>query len=174
MIPAATVCWITGLPASGKTTLAERVRERLPGAVVLDGDALRPLLTGQGYGRADRDAFYEAVARLAALIAAQGIPVLVAATAHARAHRDRARALAPRFLEVHVRTPRDACERRDAKGLYRRALAGELTALPGVGVAYEPPEHPDVVAEGGLDEGAEAEIARRLAPPMAAPRTREL
>jgi adenylylsulfate kinase len=163
-VSAAPVVWITGLPASGKSTLAERLKVRLPGAVVLDGDVLRPLLAGQGYDEADRDLFYEALARLAALISAQGVPVLVAATAHARAHRARARALCPHFVEVHVTTPREACEARDPKGLYRRARAGEVDDLPGVGVAYEPPDAPEVVAEGGHDDAAAARIAALCRP----------
>jgi adenylylsulfate kinase len=136
-----TVVWIVGLPSSGKSTLAARVAEALGLAVVLDGDevrhALRPV---PGYSEGERDAFYETLARLGALIARQGHVVLVAATAHRRAFRERARELAPRFVEVFVDTPLDECRRRDTKGLYAR---GEHQ-LPGVGVPFEPPEAPDL------------------------------
>jgi len=152
-----TVVWFTGLPACGKTTLAEHVRARL-GGVLLDGDALRGVLEAGDY--ADRDAFYRRLAALATLLARQGHLVLVAATAHRRAYRDAARAAAPRFVEVHVATPLAECERRDPKQLYARARAGDLPLLPGVGVAYEPPLAPEVIASGGHDEAAVLAIER--------------
>ncbi len=145
------VVWLTGLPSSGKSTLARRVHERLPGAILLDGDEVRAAIAPDlGYTLPERDAFYAALARLAALLARQGRVVLVAATAHRRAYRDQARALAPRFVEVLVDVPAAECARRDAKGLYARAGA----ALPGAGVEYERPERPDVRAGGGHDEEA--------------------
>jgi adenylylsulfate kinase len=156
------VVWFTGLPASGKSTLAWRLRDRLRGSpVVLDSDELRDVLGAASYASSDRDAFYGALARLAALLARQGHVVLVAATAARRAYRDAARALAPRFVEVWVRTPLSECEQRDSKGLYARARAGEAPALPGVGVAYEPPESPDVIANGGFDDAALAQLETR-------------
>jgi len=155
---AGVVVWLTGLPASGKSTLAERVREALVRAgrpcAVLDSDEVRAALGERGYDPAARDAFYRTLGELAAMLAGQGLVVLVPATAHRRAHRTAARAAAPRFVEVWVRTPAAECERRDVKGLYARARAGDAPTLPGVGVAYEPPEAPDVVADGGLDEAA--------------------
>jgi adenylylsulfate kinase len=163
------VVWFTGLPASGKTTLARRLRDRLPGAsVMLDSDELREVLDTDQYGTHDRDAFYRVLGRLAAMLARQGHRVLVAATASRRDHREHARAGAPRFLEVYVRTPVDECERRDIKGLYARARAGDAPTLPGIGAPYEPPQAPDVVAEGGLDDVALAALERLLRdPPIA-------
>jgi adenylylsulfate kinase len=153
------VAWFTGLPASGKSTLAWRTRARLVSdgvpVVLLDGDEVRrALVPAPGYAPAERDDFYETLARLAALLASQGFAVLVAATAHRRAHRQRARALAPCFVEVHVATPPEACEGHDVKGLWAAARAGRAPLLPGVGLAYEPPEAPEVVASGGLDDDA--------------------
>jgi adenylylsulfate kinase len=153
------VAWLTGLPSSGKSTLARRAQARLRGqgvtAVLLDGDEVRrALVPAPGYAHAERDAFYETLARLAALLASQGLVVLVASTAHRRAYRLRARALAPRFVEVHVATPLDECERRDARGLWAAARAGTAPLLPGAGLAYEPPEAPEVIALGGQDEPA--------------------
>jgi adenylylsulfate kinase len=161
------VVWFTGLPSSGKSTLAEAVRRRLLEAgravVRLDGDEVRrALVPAPGYWPAERDAFYETLARLAALLAGQGVTVLVAATAHRRAHRARARELAPRFVEVHVATPAAACEARDAKGLWAAARAGRAPLLPGVGIEYEPPEGPDVVAAGGMDAAAVEAVVARL------------
>jgi adenylylsulfate kinase len=155
------VIWITGLPAAGKSTLAERVRASLSApAALLDGDALRDILGEAGYDAAGRATFYRRLGALAGLLAGQGLVVLVAATAHLRAHRAAARALAPRFLEVWVSTSRDDAERRDPKGLYARARAGAAPHLPGVGVPYEPPTSPDVVARGGRDDEAVSVIVR--------------
>lgn len=140
------VAWFTGLPSSGKSTLARAVAAALPGAVLLDGDEVRAALKpAPGYDEAGRAAFYESLARLAALVAAQGHVVLVPATAHRRAFRALARQLAPRFVEVFVDTPLDECRRRDAKGLYAR----EEPNAPGVGVAFEAPVAPDVVVRPG-------------------------
>lgn len=156
------VVWFTGLPSSGKSTLAQRVRARLLDAgrlpALLDGDELRALVPALPFDDDSRSRFYEVVARLAALLARQGLAVLVPATAHRRALRAMARELAPRFVEVYVETPLAECERRDPKGLYARARRGEAPHLPGVAEPYEPPEAPDVVADGGMDEAARDRI----------------
>jgi adenylylsulfate kinase len=139
------VVWLTGLPSSGKSTLAralaEVLRRSAAPVTVLDGDEVRAaLVPPPGYGEAGRDPFYATLAGLAALLARQGHVVLVPATAHRRAFRDRARALAPRFVEVFLDTPLGECRRRDAKGLYARGEA----LLPGGGVDYERPERAEV------------------------------
>ncbi len=161
------VVWFTGLPQSGKSTLAARVRDRLAAShqscVVLDSDELRVVLGSDRYDDADRDDFYRRLTALAALLARQGHVVLVAATAPRRTHRSTARTGAPRYLEVWVRTPLADCEARDTKGLYARARAGDAPRLPGVGVPYEPPLAPDVTADGGRDDAAVATIERHVA-----------
>ncbi|MCX5745160.1 MAG: adenylyl-sulfate kinase, partial [Proteobacteria bacterium] len=123
------VVWFTGLPSSGKSTLAQLVRDALAPrtSVVLDSDELREILgaTSGSYGASARDAFYRTLAGLAAMIARQGLIALVAATAPRRDHRATARTLAPAFVEVHVRTPLATCEGRDVKDLYARARAGD-------------------------------------------------
>jgi len=158
------VVWMTGLPASGKTTLAERLAARLREArvpsVVLDGDEVRDVLVPHpGHDPADRDAFYQTLGGLAALLARRGLVAIVAATAHRRVWRDHARHRASRFVEVHVATPLDECKRRDPKGLYERADG--LPDLPGVGVPYEPPLHPEVIAARG-DEARAADAVLGL------------
>ncbi len=160
--PRGCVVWFTGLPSSGKSTLARRVKERLAGhapVALLDGDEIRAaLVPSPGYDDAGRASFYATLGRLAALLATQGLVVLVAATANRRAFRDDARARVPRFIEVHVATPVEECRRRDAKGLYSAAVGG----LPGATVEFEAPRSPEVVATGGNDERAAAEIATRV------------
>jgi adenylylsulfate kinase len=160
------VVWITGLPASGKSTLAARVHRALLGegrvSCLLDGDEVRDALVPRpGYTPRERDAFYETLARLAALIARQGPIAVVAATAHRRAYRDRARALAPRLVEVYMDVSPEVCRERDPKGLYRAARAGEIGALPGAGSAYEAPPSPEIVARGGEDAAALEAILER-------------
>lgn len=152
------VVWITGRPASGKSTFAEALKSELTTwgvpSVVLDSDRLREVFVTQDYSAVGRSRFYATLGSLAALLARQGIVALVAATAHRREYRDRARTASPRFLEVYVSTPADECARRDPKRLYERARADPKIELPGVSVAYEPPSAPEVVAEGGLDRRA--------------------
>lgn len=161
---AGVIVWLTGLPSSGKSTLATRVADELRACghrelVILDGDAVRAAIEpAHGYDDTGRDAFYETLARLASMCAAQGLVVLVPATANRRAYRARARAKAPgAFLEIFVDTDLDTCRRRDAKGLYARA-SREGGTLPGADVVYEAPEAPDLVVTPA-DELA----ARRIA-----------
>jgi adenylylsulfate kinase len=152
------VIWFTGLPASGKTTLAHALQRRLAEvgvtACCLDGDVMRAVLSPRlGYTDEDRAEFYLMLARLAAELARQGLPVLVPATAHLRAYRERARSLFPRFAEVWVTTTLDTCRARDPKGLYASA---EQTPgrLPGVDLPYEEPLHAELHAAGGDDVAA--------------------
>jgi adenylylsulfate kinase len=161
------VVWVTGLPSSGKSTLARRVHEALGAAgrssVLLDGDEVRAcLVPTPGYDEVARSDFYDTLARLAALLARQGFIVLVPATAHRAVFRTRARLLAPRFMEVLVETPAARCAERDPRQLWARARSGEVSALPGAGVAYEPPETPEVTAWGGLDDTARDAIVARV------------
>jgi adenylylsulfate kinase len=139
------VAWITGLPSSGKSTLAAHVVRALGGdAVVLDGDAVRAaIVPPHGYDDAGRADFYETLARLAALVAGSEKVVLVPATAARSAFRDRARRLAPAFVEVFLDVPLEECARRDAKGLYAAGTAH----LPGIAAPYERPEAADVVVQ---------------------------
>jgi adenylylsulfate kinase len=153
------VVWITGFPSAGKSTFAEALaaalRERSRACVVLDGDAVRHALGDAfGYGDDARARYYEALARLASLVASQGLITIVPATASQRAFRDRARALAPSFVEVFVDVPIDECAKRDAKGLYAAVARGEAKNLPGLDAPFEAPEAPDVVARGGRDEAS--------------------
>ncbi len=169
MSSAGVVVWVTGLPSSGKSTLASRaadaLRARGHGAVcVLDGDAVRAAIVPRhGYDPEGRDHFYDTLAGLAAVLAAQGLAVLVPATANLRAYRERARARAPRFVEVYVKVDPEVAKSRDAKGLYAAQRAGAVAHVPGADAGYEPPERPDVVASGGADDAAvEAIVARAL------------
>ncbi|MBK9266592.1 MAG: adenylyl-sulfate kinase [Polyangiaceae bacterium] len=159
------VVWITGLPSSGKSALAERLRKRFLHAhrptVVLDGDAVRAAIKpAVAYDEQARSDFYETLANLAALFAAQGLMVIVPATAHLRKYRDRAKELAPRYIEVYVHVSPARCAERDAKGLYAAVREGKVTGLPGADLPYDVPEAPDVIALGGFDDEAIGKIVR--------------
>ena len=151
--------WLTGLPASGKSTVARALAAELAGkgfrAAVLESDAVRREITpNAGYYDAERDAFYATLAYLARVLVLHGVPVIVDATANRRTYRDRAREAIPRFLEVHVRCPLAVCQARDPKGIYRRGADGTARNVPGVSAPYEPPLLPEVVVDGERDDPA--------------------
>jgi adenylylsulfate kinase len=160
--------WFTGLPSSGKTALAESVKQRLTiqgvPCCVLDSDAVRNAMQPPfGYTARERDNFYATLAKLGALLANEGLVVLTAATAPAKKHRAFGREAARAFVEVYVDTPLEECERRDRKGLYAKARKGEIADFPGVGAEYEKPDAPDVTARGGTNDEAVAAVCYAIA-----------
>ena len=166
--PGATV-WFTGLPASGKSTIAAELEARMlsagRSAYVLDGDNLRHGLNGDlGFTASDRAENVRRTAEVSALLADSGVVVLVALVSPYRADREAARAAHERrglpFLEVHVATTLEECERRDPKGLYARARSGDLQGMTGVDDPYEPPEAAEVTVAG--DEPLDVAVARIL------------
>jgi adenylyl-sulfate kinase len=149
--------WFTGLPASGKSTLAAAVEARLlragRSAYRLDGDNLRHGVCGDlGFTAEDRDQNVRRTAEVARLFADAGLVALVSVVSPYEAGRRAARELHERdglrFVEVFVNTPLEECVRRDPKGLYARARAGELKGFTGVDDPYEPPSAPDVELSG--------------------------
>jgi len=157
--------WLTGLPASGKSTVTRALVAELQASgirpAVLESDAVRREITPQpAYDDAERDAFYATVAFLARVLVRHGVPVIVDATANRRAYRDRAREAIRRFLEVHVDCPLAVCRARDPKGIYRRGAEGTARNVPGISATYEPPERPDLVVDGEKENPADA--ARRI------------
>lgn len=148
-----TTLWLTGLPSSGKSTLAFALAERLRtdgvDVEVLDGDEVRTHLSVElGFSRADRDAHVDRIGFVAEMLARHDVVVLVAviapyATAREKV-RERHRANGVRFLEVHVSTAFDVCVQRDVKGLYARAFRGEIASMTGVDDPYEIPDNPDL------------------------------
>ncbi len=141
--------WLTGIPSSGKSTLArglrDRLRERGLKVAIIESDALRRLLTpNPSYTEEERDFFYRAMAVIGKYLVDHGVCVIFDATAHRRKYRDYARSIIKNFVEVHVYAPLDVCIERDVKGLYSRALSGEIKTLPGLQVEYEEPISPEV------------------------------
>lgn len=159
--------WITGLPAAGKTTLAQRIqaalRARSIPVVVLDGDDLRRTVNADlGYSETARHENVRRIGEIARVLLAQSFTVVVACISPFRTQRDALRASFPagQFLEVFADTPLEVCRQRDPKGLYRRAAAGALREMTGMDAGYEVPLHPEFVFKP--DSFDAAEFLRRL------------
>jgi adenylyl-sulfate kinase len=147
-----TVIWFTGLSGAGKTTITDalvpELRARGERVEVLDGDVVRTHLSkGLGFSREDRDTNIARIAFVANLLARNGVTVVVAAISPYRSTRDAARSLIEeraRFVEVHVAPPLETCIARDVKGLYKKAIAGEIKEFTGISDPYEEPLAPEV------------------------------
>lgn len=153
--------WVTGLPASGKSTVVRALTAKLNALgiepAVLESDVLRPIFTPDArYQPEDRDAFYRQIAYVGALLTRHDVPVIFDATANLRRYRDLAREQIPQFLEVYVECPIEVCMARDPKGVYKKAQAGSATSVPGLQSPYEVPEQPDVVVRGNREPEEEA------------------
>ena len=143
------VIWFTGVPASGKSTLASGVQERLQdlGLPVenLDADEVRANLSPNlGYTEEARDENTKRLAWMARLLSKYGVNVLVAAVSPLQRYRDRARGWCPHFMEVMVACPLEVCKQRDPKGLYARAERGEINDIAGWHMPFEAPSTPEV------------------------------
>ncbi len=143
------VLWLTGLSGAGKSTIALAVAPRLEAlgrrVEILDGDVVRKHLSGElGFSRKDRDTNIARIAFVADLLARNGVIVLVAAISPFREARDNARARVRAFVEVHVAPPLEECVRRDVKGLYKKAIAGEIEHFTGISDPYEEPIRPEL------------------------------
>ncbi len=153
------VVWFTGLPGSGKTTIASRAAERLREAgyrvELIDGDWARKTISlGAGYTREERRVHLHRIAWVARLLARNGVVVLCSFVSPYRDVRRMIRGIveeeAP-FLEVYVKCSVEEAIRRDPKGLYARALRGEIKHMTGIDDPYEPPENPDLVVDTEQD-----------------------
>lgn len=163
------VVWLTGLSGSGKTTiaheLAEVLRARVGKVEVLDGDVVRTNLSqGLGFSKEDRDANVRRIGFVARLLARNDVPVVVAAVSPYRAARDEVRQTIEHFVEVHVDCSLQELIRRDVKGLYARALRGEIPSFTGVSDPYEVPLNPEIViqTENELPAESVAKIVQKL------------
>ncbi len=156
------VLWFTGLSGAGKTTLAEaltpHLKKRGKKVESLDGDVVRTHLSkGLGFSREDRDTNIARIAFVAHLLQRNGVFVLVSAISPYKSTREAARTLVGRdFVEIHVAPPLEECIRRDVKGLYKKALAGEIKQFTGISDPYEEPESPELRIDTSaisVDEG---------------------
>ena len=147
------VIWITGLPGSGKTTIARGVAEKLKEkglkVELLDGDEVRKWLSPEaGFTREDRTRHLIRVAHVAKLLARNGVAVIASFVSPYRDVREKARQIVEGeglpFIEVYVECSLEECIRRDPKGLYKRALKGEIKHMTGIDDPYEPPINPEI------------------------------
>jgi adenylylsulfate kinase len=160
--------WFTGLSGAGKTTIAHLVGPALEerGHIVeyLDGDTVRTHLSkGLGFSKEDRDTNIERIGWVASRLTRHGAAVLASAISPYEETRQKARAMVEpwgRFVEVHVDCSVDECARRDIKGLYQKAFAGEITGFTGVDDPYEPPSNPELRVD--TERESAEEIARRI------------
>jgi adenylyl-sulfate kinase len=148
--------WFTGLSGAGKSTLAERLapelRKRGHRVEILDGDEVRTNLSkGLGFSKEDRDINIRRIGYVAHLLARNGVVVITAAISPYRDVRDEVRRLHGKFFEVFVRCTIDKLVERDVKGLYKKALAGEIKSFTGVSDPYEEPHTPELVVDSSVE-----------------------
>lgn len=154
--------WFTGLSGAGKSTLAELIepmlRERGCLVEVLDGDVVRTNLSkGLGFSKEDRDTNVRRIGYVAHLLSRNGVGVITAAISPYRDVRRECREMiGENFIEVFVKCPVEVCASRDVKGLYKKAMAGEIPHFTGVSDPYEEPEHAEVVVETNLENPAQS------------------
>lgn len=153
--------WFTGLSGAGKSTLANLVEqtllERGLNVEVLDGDVVRTNLSkGLGFSKEDRDINIRRIGFVCNLLTRNGVAAIAAAISPYKAIRDENRKLIGRFVEVYVRCPIDTLAERDVKGLYKKALKGEIKGFTGVDDPYEPPENPEIVCDSSTESVQES------------------
>lgn len=146
------VVWLTGLPGSGKSTIGRGLVGHLRSlgrrVEYLDGDIVRPWLSPEeGFSREDRLRHLRRVAFVSHLLARNGIDVVAAFVSPYRESRDNARRLIRNFIEVYVKCPLEVCIERDPKGLYKKALRGEIKHMTGIDDPYEEPLDPEVIVD---------------------------
>lgn len=166
------VLWFTGLSGAGKSTLSQLVEEKLlergVNTEVLDGDEVRTNLSkGLGFSKEDRDTNIRRIGYVAKLLARNGACAITAAISPYKAIRDEVRKGVEErstFVEAYLECPLDKCIQRDVKGLYKKALAGEIKNFTGVSDPYEAPESPEVVIHTGeeLPEQSCARVIKTL------------
>jgi adenylylsulfate kinase len=153
--------WITGLPASGKSTIAQGLKSKLESMGVdlqiLESDVLRRVLTpNPTYTPEERETFYNSMVYIGVLLAQNGVNVVFDATANKRRWRRAARGLIEHFLQVYIRCPLEVCRERDPKGIYKKASAGDATYVPGAQEDYEEPLHAHVELDCVRDSTADS------------------
>lgn len=158
--------WFTGLPSSGKSTIANvlqrRFRRQNIKCELLDGDVVRTNLSkGLGFSREDRDANIKRIGFVCHLLTRNDVIAIAAAISPFRDARDANRKLIGNFVEVYVKCPVDECEKRDVKGLFKKARAGEITGFTGVDDPYEEPLNAEIILETDK-ENAEQSAERVL------------
>jgi adenylylsulfate kinase len=145
------VLWITGLPGSGKTTLANAVSEKLSknGCKIerLDGDRVRRLFPATGFSKRERNTHIQRAGHLASMLEKHGVIVIASFISPYEETRSFVRGLCKNFVEIYMETPRHVCEQRDNKGLYEKARRGEIDHFTGVDDPYQVPRSPELTVD---------------------------
>lgn len=166
--------WITGLPGSGKSVIAQALLRRLEqqgiSAQLVSVDMLRKVVTPKPtYSEEERDMVYASIVFVSKLLTQNGVNVIIDATANRQRYRDHARKQVPRFIEAYVRCPLQICiERETRRGktfmaprdIYKKAFTGKSTTVPGIGVPYEQPQNPEVTVDS--DKQSPEECAEKI------------
>jgi adenylyl-sulfate kinase len=167
--PRGCTIWFTGLSGAGKSTITEQLvpllKARGAQVEVLDGDVVRTNLSkGLGFSKEDRDTNIRRIGFVCHLLTRNGVIAIAAAISPYKNIRDENRALIKDFVEVYVSVSLETCIKRDVKGLYKKALAGEIKEFTGVSDPYEPPENPEVICETEKETPLESaqKIVRKL------------
>ncbi len=144
----ARVIWFTGLSGAGKTTLAEKLADYLKKngekCELLDGDTVRNIFPQTGFSKKERDEHIKRMGFLASMLERNGVTVVASFISPYRESRDFVRKMCRNFVEVYVSTSLEICEKRDVKGLYKKARKGEITSFTGIDDPYEPPLNPEI------------------------------
>lgn len=153
--------WITGLPASGKSTVAgflKRLFEQKNIRVqILETDEVRKILTPNPvYTEEEREVFYKSLAYIGKLLTDNGVGVILDATANLRKYRDFGKEQIGSIMIAYLKCPLEFCMRRDPKGIYQRALRGEYKTVPGLQIPFEEPLDADVVIEADKVDAEQA------------------
>ena len=153
--------WFTGLPCSGKTTLAEKLAAELKKRgyrpECFDGDITRKYLSkGLGFSKEDRDENIRRVGFVCSLLTRHGVITTAAFVSPYLSIRNEIRQMIGNFVEVYVKCPVEKCMERDVKGMYKKALAGEIKNFTGVSDPYEEPENPEIIVETGRETETES------------------
>ncbi len=154
------VLWMTGLPCSGKTSIARKLQDFVPNLAVLDGDELREWLSPKDFSREGRNEHNRKVAHLAKLLLKHNVPVSVSLISPYFENRKSAREIIgdENFIETYVNCSLDVCEERDVKGMYKKARNKEIKGFTGIDDPYDVPKNPELVIETenkSLDESVE-------------------
>ena len=144
---------MTGLPCSGKTTIARKLQELIPNLVVLDGDELREWLSPKDFSRKGRNEHNRKVAHLARLFLKHNVPVVVSLISPFSKNREFARKIIgdSMFIETYIKCSLSLCEKRDDKGLYKKARLNKIKNFTGVNDGYEIPDNPDLIVNTETD-----------------------
>ncbi len=155
------VLWFTGLSGSGKSTLSRMIetelRKRGCKVEVLDGDEVRENLSkGLGFSKEDRDTNIRRIGYVAKLLARNGVITITAAISPYKAVRDQVRTMCRNFIEVYTECSIEELTRRDVKGLYAKAIAGEIKNFTGISDPYEAPEKPEILVNSESQDEAQS------------------